>query len=85
MNKDMARWIDAAATECARKDHASLPELITAFLQAAEADGVKLTPREATDEMCHPIRVRLSVGNHYGLSLWQDPWDAAPNYLGEEP
>jgi hypothetical protein len=90
MRPDMVRWIEAAANngfDPATKNHLGeffaikhrdpiVKLTIQAFLQATAADGVKLTPRDATR------RMMVNSAGDFSVSDWPIMHDAAPDYLG---
>jgi hypothetical protein len=97
MHADMARWIEAATkTEHSQywdklQDYAQewrikeMARLFKLCLQAAAADGVKLTPRDPTDVMAD--RANEHALGQYARALTiaslRAAHDAAPNYLDE--
>jgi hypothetical protein len=92
MSPDMASWIEEAAKKLAAlrgknihsgNDFFNALDVVMAALQAAAADGVKLTPREETERM-EAERNRLWEGDNIE-GIWSSEWDAAPDYLDETP
>jgi hypothetical protein len=73
-------WDDLEAAHRQRMTDAQ-QEAVRAFLQAAQDDGVKLTPRAMTSAMTDAYR---------GTAIdpeaeWEPVFDAAPDYLEETP
>lgn len=87
MNANMDRWIEAANDAVGDLHGGCKPGLrdirvaMTAFLQAAAVDGVKLTHRTPSQGM---LNVFYDGSGRDVDDDWSAMHDAAPNYLGDE-